>query len=416
MLTQNPKFLVIGHVWPESKATAAGKRMMQLLHFFIEEGAEVIFCSTASKTRYSEDLVTLGIQEVFIELNNPSFDAFIRDLNPDIVIFDRFMTEEQFGWRVAENTPDAIRILNTEDLHSLRKSREKNCRPETINEMAEWAGSDLAMRELASILRSDLSLIISKHEYYLLVDRVKIPESVLLYLPFFEDETVLAQNLSSPDFESRSDFIFVGNGKHAPNVDAVHWLHTEIWPEIRQVLPSAKIRLYGAYWSDAILRLHRPELGFLVEGWIEDSKQAVNSSKVNLAPLRFGAGMKGKLVEAMASGTPSVSTAIGWEGFNVMGDFELSIAETASDFAQKSIELYSDKSSWELERDKQTRIYRTLFCLTEHKTNLRNSIMGISKNLKLHRDQNIIGNVLRHQSLASTKYMARWIEAKNQLN
>ncbi len=376
----------------------------------------MIFCSTASKTKYSEDLVSQGIKEVFIELNNPSFDEFIRDLNPDVVIFDRFMTEEQFGWRVAEYAPEALRILNTEDLHSLRRSREINGRSEAKNEISEWAGYDLTMRELASILRSDLSLIISQYEYDLLTDYAGIPESGLLYLPFFGKGTMLEENLSDIEFDARSDFIFVGNGKHSPNVDAVQWLYSEIWPEIRKALPYSKIRVYGAYWPDAILRLHDPGLGFLVEGWIEDSRLAVNRSKVNLAPLRFGAGMKGKLVEAMASGTPSVSTAIGWEGFNVIDDLEISMAETAADFAEKAIELYSDKNSWKIQLALQTRIFKTLFSPQEHKSRLRNRIDDISKDLKQHRGQNIIGNILWHQSMASTKYMARWIEAKNQLS
>ena len=333
-----------------------------------------------------------------------------------MVIFDRFMTEEQFGWRVAETTPEALRILNTEDLHSLRRTREVNFNTETKNSLSAWSNSDLAMRELASILRSDLSLIISKYEYDLLVKNARIPESYLLYLPFFGKGESLLENHPGAAFESRSGFIFVGNGKHAPNVDAVHWLHAEIWPEIRKALPQSELRIYGAYLPEAVLKLHDPAVGFRVEGWIEDSGNAVGGARVNLAPLRFGAGMKGKIVEAMRCGTPSMATGIGWEGLADNNEIDSCIADSASDFAQKAIALYENKGFWQIQHDFQTRIYKKLFSWSEHTERLRNSIDNLREDLSLHREQNIIGNILRHQSMASTKYMSRWIEAKNKPN
>ena len=118
------KLLVIGSVWPEPSTTAAGCRMQQLLGAFLRFGYKITFASTASRTEYSLDLEKVGVAEVTIQLNHSSFDDFIKKLLPTIVIFDRFMIEEQFGWRVAEFAPKALRILNTEDLHALRKARE----------------------------------------------------------------------------------------------------------------------------------------------------------------------------------------------------------------------------------------------------------------------------------------------------
>src|SRR6056297_4363571 len=118
------KILVIGYVWPEPTTTAAGCRMLQLLDAFLTFGYDITFASTASKTQYSLDLAKLGVQEVAIQLNHSSFDEFVKELSPNVVVFDRFMVEEQFGWRLAEFAPNALRILNTEDLHALRKSRE----------------------------------------------------------------------------------------------------------------------------------------------------------------------------------------------------------------------------------------------------------------------------------------------------
>jgi O-antigen biosynthesis protein len=110
------KLLIIGFVWPEPKSSAAGSRMMQLIHLFLAEAYDITFASTCSKTDNAFNLETLGITQAEIALNNSSFDTFITELKPDVVLFDRFIIEEQFGWRVAENCPEALRILDTDHL------------------------------------------------------------------------------------------------------------------------------------------------------------------------------------------------------------------------------------------------------------------------------------------------------------
>src|SRR5210317_2247652 len=116
--------LIIGFVWPEPKSSAAGSRMMQLIDIFLSNNYKITFASSCAKKDNAFELRSLGIDEAAIELNNPSFDVFVKNLNPEIVLFDRFMIEEQFGWRVTEQCPNALKILDTEDLHCLRKGRE----------------------------------------------------------------------------------------------------------------------------------------------------------------------------------------------------------------------------------------------------------------------------------------------------
>ena len=112
-------------MWPEPKSSAAGSRMMQLINVFLSEGYAITFASPCAKSENAFNLDSLGVTQKEIELNNSSFDDFISELKPDIVVYDRFMIEEQFGWRVVENCPEALRILDTEDLHCLRKGREQ---------------------------------------------------------------------------------------------------------------------------------------------------------------------------------------------------------------------------------------------------------------------------------------------------
>src|SRR5471032_753167 len=119
------KVLVIGYVWPEPRSSAAGGHMMQILESFLAQGWDITFSSPAVTGEHKADLPALGIRECAIELNNSSFDEFIQQLAPDIVLFDRFMMEEQFGWRVEKSCPQALRVLETCDLQSLRDARQQ---------------------------------------------------------------------------------------------------------------------------------------------------------------------------------------------------------------------------------------------------------------------------------------------------
>ena len=103
--TRPTRVLIIGYVWPEPRSSAAGGHMMQIIESFLQRGWHITFSSPAGIGEHKADLASLGIDEVGIELNNSSFDTFISQLAPDIVLFDRFMMEEQFGWRVEKHCP-----------------------------------------------------------------------------------------------------------------------------------------------------------------------------------------------------------------------------------------------------------------------------------------------------------------------
>ena len=171
--------VIIGYVWVEPNSSAAGGRMLQLIEVFLKKGYTVTFASPAQKTSRSFNLEEMGVKEEAIELNSSSFDIFIKDQDPSIVVFDRFMMEEQFGWRVSENCPNAMKILDTEDLHSLRKARQKAFNKNQEFQTFQLLSSDLAKREIASILRSDVSLIISQYEMKLLKENFKIDDKLL---------------------------------------------------------------------------------------------------------------------------------------------------------------------------------------------------------------------------------------------
>ncbi|SEF72017.1 Glycosyltransferase involved in cell wall bisynthesis [Halpernia humi] len=401
------KLLIIGMVWPEPNSTAAGKRMLQLVSLFQKLDFKITFCSTAAKSDHSADLNILNIDSQEILLNDSSFDDLIKNLQPNIVLFDRFTTEEQFGWRVSENCAEAVKILDTEDLHFLRKAREKAYKSKVEISKEDYI-SDVFKREIASILRCDLSLIISEFEYQLLKNDYQISPKILYYLPMF-GEKFKAEILQ---FNDRKNFFHIGNFLHEPNWQTVLILKN-IWAEIREKLPETELHIYGSYAPEKALQLHNEKEGFLVKGRAENVQDLFLNYRVLVAPIAFGAGIKGKLLESMIFGCPNVTTKIGAEGM-AFGDFWNGfIAESNQEFIEKSIELYSNEEVWDFSQKKGFEILHKKFNIETFKPDFQVKLKEIITNLAAHRNANFLGQILQHHSLQSTKYMSKWIEEKN---
>lgn len=378
--------------------------MLQLIAFFQEMQYLVHFGTTASESGFTPPLKKMGVKLLSIALNDATFDRQIKKMAPDIVVYDRFMTEEQFGWRVRDNVPNAVTILDTEDLHFLRKAREVAFTEQSDIDLY----TNTCKRELASVLRSDLSLIISKYEMRLLQNDFRIPEGKLQYLPLF------AKPVDKPKtFSERQHFLTFGNFQHAPNLDAVHCLHKDVWPELHKKLPEAELHVYGAYAPKEITDLHAPKTGFYIEGWVGNLEACVAESKVVLAPLHFGAGLKGKVLQALALGTPVVSTNIGFEGIFPEGTYPGFADDTAQDFIQKAVALYTDVSMWESARETGISCIKEGFLETEFKTAFTSRIASLQADLSAHRKSHFLGEILHVESFRATKFMSKWIELKN---
>jgi len=412
----NKKILIIGLIWPEPVATAAGTRMMQLIHFFLNHGYELSFASVASRSELSFDLEPLGINCFSIALNHSSFDEKLKELVPGIVLFDRFLSEEQFGWRVQESCPNALRILDTEDLHFLRKSRELALK-DNHKDWQKYIQNDITKREVASIFRCDISLIISQFELSLLEDYFKISPSLLFYLPIF-DQSYVDNDIRHllKTYEQRKHFMTIGNFKHKPNLDAVRFLRQSIWPLIKSQLPECEMHVYGAYPSEAIKQLESKKEGFFIKGWIAEKSQAFTNYRICLAPLRFGAGQKGKLLDAMHFGTPSVTTSIGAEGMSDPKNWNGFVEDGIAQFAEKAILLYNNKELWIDAQHKGEKILKEKFKKELFEKQFASLIVNLHLDINSHRTDNFMGAMLSHHTMQSTKYFSKWIETKNLSN
>lgn len=402
--------LIIGPVWPEPSSSAAGYHLLAILETLVNQGWHVTFASAAQKSPFTHDIESMGILCKEVKLNDDSFDHWVKQLNPKIVIFDRFMVEEQFSWRVQQQCPNAIRVLNMEDLHSLRHQREKQ--KKQFPDISSFLSVDeLLCRELASIYRSDLSLVISDVEMKMLTEQMGVPPNMLHYTPFW-----IKDNPSRlRTYHERNGFIFIGNFLHKPNWDAVQYLISDIWPTLYSRLVRPTLEIYGAYAADKAYALNNPKKGIHVKGRADNVDAVMSAAKVCLAPIRFGAGLKGKLLDAMRVGTPNVTTWIGAEGMTTSSQWPGFIANRPEHFIDAAVTLYQSESIWNQAQQAGIRLLTDKFDWTQHQTSFINAIEAIQSNIDAHRAQLSIQQMFNHHLHKSTTYMSRWIEAKEKV-
>ena len=405
--------LIIASLWPEPSSSAAGRRMMTLIKLFHKQGWKLSYASTAAESEFRFPLESLGVELHRVKINDESFDTFIKELAPELVLFDRFMIEEQFSWRVAEQCPEALTMLETSDLHCLRQSRQRALKDNRPFKTADLM-NEVAYREVASIQRTDLSLIISSVEMELLATVFKVDSALLHYLPFTVESGELNEIKATwPSFKQRKGFISIGNFKHPPNWDSVQYLKKEIWPLIRRQLPTATLSVYGAYPPQKALQMNKPEEGFYVKGRVDDALKAMLRARVCLAPLRFGAGLKGKLLEAMECGTASVTTGVGAEGMHDNLAWNGVISEEPQLIAEAAVEIYSNEHRWLTCQQNGLNLLEKNFNPSDYESPLIARIKQLKDDISAHREQNFQGAMLRHHTMRSTKYMSLWIEEKN---
>ena len=235
-------------------------------------------------------------------------------------------------------------------------------------------------------------------EMKLVKEIFKIDENILYHLPFLLEKIGNKTIENWKPFEERNDFVFIGNFFHQPNVDAVLQLKS-IWGNIRKQLQKVELHIYGAYTTQQINQLQNKKERFLIKGFAEDAIKIVKSARVVLAPLRFGAGIKGKLTEAMICGTPSITTLIGAEGMHDNLPWNGFIEDDFEEYSKKAVELYSNKKLWKQSQQNGVEIINILYDKDKLSQPFIDEIIQLQQNLETHRTQNFLGNLLQHQTI-----------------
>jgi hypothetical protein len=313
--------------------------MVNLMRLLREEGAHVVFlpANREHAGEYTEALQQLGVEAWYAPFARRA-PAWLREHGARFhsVLACRHYVAREFVPLLRRHAPQARIVFDTIDLHYLRERR-----------AAELAGDAARLRsamrtrrlELDMVARSDTTLVVSEAERELLaLDAPGANVEVLTNL----------HEVAGPGqpFAARHDLVFGGGFRHPPNVDAVRWFVADVFPRVRERLPGVRFHCIGSNVVAAVQVLAQ-EPGVVVHGHVPDIAPYMDGCRIALAPLRYGAGVKGKVNLSMAHGQPVVATHAAVEGMHLRDGVDVLVAGDAVAFADAVVRLYTDQVLWE---------------------------------------------------------------------
>jgi GT2 family glycosyltransferase/glycosyltransferase involved in cell wall biosynthesis len=335
---QQRQVLVVDVQTPHPDRDSASLRLFNLMRMLRDEGAHVVFLPADLR---HEDGYTQALQQIGVEAwyapHAGRVPAWLREHGPrfERVLLCRHYVASEFLPLVRRFAPQARVLFDTVDLHYLRERR-----------AAELGGDPALLRaalrtrrlELDLVARSDVTLVVSEAERALL--RVDAPHSEVEVLSNLHD--VAGAGLP---FAQRGDLVFVGGFRHPPNADAARWFIDAVFPRVRAALPGVRFHCIGGDVPPDI-REHGDHDGVVIHGHVADIAPYMDGCRISVAPLRFGAGVKGKVNLAMAHGQPVVATGCAVEGMHLVDGRDVLVADDADGFAAQTVRLYRDQALW----------------------------------------------------------------------
>ena len=330
--------LIIDATTPHPDEDSGSVRLVNLMRVLIAHGHKVSFFAEnrAFDGRYTQALQQLGVEVLY----HPYMPEPVRWFATHGALLDAVLVSRHY---VAAPLVDAIRhyapqaklIFDTVDLHYLREERE-----------AALAGRDDLRRsaaatklaELRQVQKADVTLVVSPIEQELL--QREVPNARVEVLSNVHE--IAPQRAS---FEGRTDLFFVGGFQHQPNVDAMLWFVHSVWPLIARDLPQARFHIAGSRMPDTIKALAAERV--IVHGFLPSLDAMLDGCRLSVAPLRYGAGVKGKVNQSMAHGQPVVATTVAAEGMYLRNEVDVLIGDDAETFAAQVVRLYSDAALWQ---------------------------------------------------------------------
>ena len=240
---------------------------------------------------------------------------------------------------IRRNSPQSSILLNTSDLHYLREYREAELAGKLADKNVKDYIQHIKETELNTIKKCDTSIVMSTSE--LSIMEKELPDCDIRHIPLM---FIDIEGEEQP-YEERENILFIGGFPHQPNVDAVIFFCNEIWPIVSESLPNVEFIIIGSEPPEEVLQLSNIE-GVTVVGYVKDLAPYFNSIRISVAPLRYGAGIKGKLGTSLGFGVPSVATSIAVEGMPLIDGQNICIADIPEEFAQKTIDLYTSEKQW----------------------------------------------------------------------
>ncbi|MBO1020553.1 glycosyltransferase [Methylobacterium sp. SD274] len=335
-----PRILFIDWTVPTPDQDSGSLDLWHQLKMFQAIGYDVSFMSIIA--RVGDPLYLDAMQN-----SNVDYVAVPADSSPeqvlqeragefDLFILNRIHVAERLLAHVRRCAPNVRIVFNTVDLHFLREEREAAL--EGCQEKAR-AAAQRRVSELRCMSEADATIVLSEEEGRMLAGLV--PEATIHIIPF-------ARNITSdcPDFSERSGVLFVGGFLHTPNIDGAIWLTTDIWPKVRRALPHARLDIVGSNATHEVRQLADPDSGIFVRGFVQELEPILSHARLTVAPLRFGAGIKGKVAMSLAAGLPCVATPIASEGMGLVEDRSILVGRDVDEIAGAIIRLHEDPLLW----------------------------------------------------------------------
>ena len=333
------RILVIDVTTPRPDRDSGSLRAWNLMRAMRETGHAVDFLADDGRDAgaYSASLRSLGIV-VHAGTGRGGYPRWLRghDRHYDAIVICRYHLAEFLIPLARRTHPRAMLVLDTIDLHHVREAREAELHGDR---RLERLSRSTRRRELAAVSAADVAWVVSQAERALLHEA--LPQSRI------EVVSNIHEAATSPrGYAERQGLLFLGGARHPPNVDAVRWLLRDIFPLIRERLPDCVLHVAGAGFPDALGDIAIPD-GVRMHGFVPDLAPLLDGCRVGLAPLRFGAGVKGKVNACMAAGMPVVATQCAAEGMHLQDGADVLLAGNPAEFASAVARLHLDPELWQ---------------------------------------------------------------------
>jgi GT2 family glycosyltransferase/glycosyltransferase involved in cell wall biosynthesis len=332
-----PRLLFIDERAPTPDLDSGSVRLANVMRALLAEGAAVDFAATSAR---HEGPRTQALQAVGVCAwwrGDGDFAAWLRAHanDYDAIVVSRHYVLAPLAPLLRRLAPRAQLVFDSVDLHFLREQREAHHRGGGAGLRAAEA---TRAAELALVASADRTWVVSPRERELLAELAPGARVELVSNALETDE-------GTPGPEARADVVFVGGFAHAPNVDAAEWLVRDIWPLVHAARPELRLHLVGNA-PPATLRALATAPGIVLHGQVPDLDALLDRCRASVAPLRFGAGVKGKVNQAMARGLPVVATGCAAEGMQLVDGEDACLADSAADLAQALLRVCRDDDLW----------------------------------------------------------------------
>ena len=341
--------LIIDEIIPEFNKDSGSRRLTEIIKLLLKNKVSVFLIADLKQYKYKSDYIQ-KFKDLGVNVYQPSIDQkgqlvtkedFIKLIAPkiDVAWLHRPTIFSKFQSLVKTANPNIKLVFDMVDFHYVRLLREYELnKDEALKAEAE----KFLKIELENCKNADVVIAISTTDKELLKQHFNTDEKVVL-ISNIHQHIDKSDNFNS--FENRNDLLFVGSFRHDPNSDAVKYLKENIMPLVWKDIPDLKVNIIGSYITDEIEALASDKFKLL--GFVDDLNAVINTTKLFVAPLRFGAGIKGKIGQSLEHSLPLVTTNVGAEGFDFGNQKQIMIANNAEAIAQKVIDLYTNKILWE---------------------------------------------------------------------